>query len=340
MTKQQFIKLKNIRGLPKSLQDQRWQQHLRSIEQSAASPQRMRQAKLVPPTIKLGECEMNYLLALTAPFDSPPACIPTFPSLPSQKVVSRVRGVLALGTAGVGFIMVRPTTVNNIQHLVYTDATFTGSNSETSVLTTGVLGANAVNIPYSSGDLGEHNVNVQARLVGCGARIRYVDTELNRGGTITSMEHPNHHDLDAFSLPNLQDYDKGTTQQVDRKWHSVTWQPISSTELQYTITTHPIRTGSGGNDAYNLIIFVTGVPGVKYEFEVVQHLEYTGPPARGKTPGEASGLFQNIVNAASTPSSAQISAFFNRAQPLVRLALEFYKMSRATQTQTQARIEL
>jgi len=231
---------------------------------------------------------------------------------------------MALGSTGNGFIMVRPTLTSDSANAVVTNANFVGSVTDTDYSANPGVDAVFNNSSYVNSDLGEHVQNVQGRVVGCGARIRYVDTELNRGGTITALEHPNHHDWDDFVLNGIQAFDKATTQQVDRAWHPVTWQPISSTELQYAIVPHPIRSGSNANHGYNMIIYVTGVPEAKFEYEVVQQVEFTGPPARGKTPGQVSQNYDSIVYAASEPSSEQINRFYTAGRAVGEAAIMLY----------------
>lgn len=209
--------------------------------------------------------------------------------------------------------------MNNSAAVFHSDATYAG-------LLVGSDNPSFTNAPFSSADLGEDTGQIQARTVAYGIRVRYVGTELQRGGTITTLEHPNHGSTFGLSLSDLQLFDNAETQQVDREWHSVTWQPISATELQYTITSQPIRSGSSNNGAHVIAILLTGVPGVIYEWEVAQHIEYTGTAARGKQPSATSAYFDTIVNAVSNLSSAQISKIVNQSGNVMRAANQIYQL--------------
>lgn len=252
-----------------------------------------------------------------------------FPALPSQKVTSRNRGSVTIGTAGVGYILFRPTMINTGPAALISTAAFTGT--VTDVVATGVVSV-FPNLPFT----GLSDATVQARFVAGGVRVRYTGTELERGGTIISLEHPSHLALENLSEAEISSYTKAVHQQVDREWHSVTWQPIRPSELDAGTTLHP-----GDSDPrYPLVIFVRGTAGSTYDFEMVQHVEYYGINAPSKTPSYVSPQFEQVVGAASEPSSSKISDWMRSGQSLAQIAARVYNTYRAAANRRQAHIEL
>jgi len=121
---------------------------------------------------------------------------------------------------------------------------------------------------------------VKARIVSFGIRLRYTGTELNRSGSIVTVEEPNHISLNGRSVADLLLLDRTTQQQVDREWHTALYQPTAlatekSGEVQFT-NGYP-----AGNEF--LAVTITGVPGETFDWEYVINNEYIGSPARAKT---------------------------------------------------------
>jgi hypothetical protein len=196
-----------------------------------------------------------------------------------MKTFSFVRTQSTLGTQGFGWVLGRPNGSNDNQVIVYTNGTWAGTS--TSAMSTTATSAIAVanhNGPFSSADLGPDVA--QWRLVACGVRVRYSGTTLNQSGRISTLEHPNHLTFSGFNMNEVMEFDNAVPLDFDRKWHTCTYQPMAPDEMTYTQnSTAPVSTGN-----YFFALVFNGVAGEAYSIEYVQHCEYIGQLARGKTP--------------------------------------------------------
>jgi hypothetical protein len=131
----------------------------------------------------LSPCADHYLRALVDPFslEGGSACIPDEFDFPSAKRLVITRGTMAVGTLGVGWLIVSPNTfANDVNSWVCTSANYAGSsvgNSHTANVVSG-----AQNLPFSGADFVP--TGFSGRWVGFGVRMRYLGTELNRSGRI------------------------------------------------------------------------------------------------------------------------------------------------------------
>jgi hypothetical protein len=215
---------------------------------------------------RLSSCAALYGRSLVNPFREGPfgACVPDDNVLPSKKLKCFSRGTTVVGTAGYGQLFVVPLNLANDVTLGYgSQASWAGAALASSGTGVTTLFRNG---PYPVADLG--NDGVQMRVVSCGIRLRYTGTELNKGGTIYTLEHPNHGSLAGMNEIAIAAYPTARTYPVTRSWISVTYAPVRAIELEY-------RTGAATASAF-LAMLIVSEPGNTFEFEVYQNFEATG----------------------------------------------------------------
>ena len=223
----------------------------------------------------LSACADQYLRALTNPFDTTisGACVPDLMDLPSKKIRVMGRTSFTIGTAGVGFITLSPRAgaSNNVSCANTSLATFVG----TTVTDSGVTVATNLmaQSPYLNTDFGIGVGKLQYRLVGFGVRVRYISTELNRGGRLILFRAPaSNFDATGATGADLLGFRTSITRAVSRSWVGLAYQPGSLSDDYdfHTIVSDP-------NTTSPLVIFCDGATaGNTFEVEYIGHYEYNG----------------------------------------------------------------
>lgn len=268
----------------------------------------------IPP---IAMCAAKYALAIADPLNPQAvgACVPRHPSRPSQKVMSWLDGVVTVGSNGYGYIMVAPTTQNNLQCVYYTHSiSFAGTGTQISVdtPTPHVLAVPMANIPYSHDALidtsGFNDPRVAGRVVSCAISLEYIGTENNRGGNVMCFVDPDHEpvsNLDFTTIISRRETEISSPDANRTKcWISAFG--LKDEELSYPSpiidgsdahglekaivgTVYPysggaslkLHTGTWGGDDQRgapimCAVIAGAVAGTTYRFKVVQHLEYVG----------------------------------------------------------------
>lgn len=296
----------------------------------------------------LSECAARYACAVGSPFSANAigACVPSFPARPSYKVHSRITGTFSIGTAGIGYIGVAPCVANDKKCIYYTSSAFSGSSL--AVGATGMTSITNGSNPYASSAFvpsSQSTDAMTARIVSIGLRIRYTGTELNRGGLIYGLVHPNHGNLHQTTTDAMSVFRECIRRPVSRSWTQVVASAIDTDEADYPdpsdmmaigtassiiqaglISTFPFSSGNcvtssnldlGG---IPMAFMVNSSPGNQFEYEIISHLEYIGTQVQNAvTPSHADavGLSKIIevkgmadVNAANNTSSIPYEVSF------------------------------
>jgi len=163
--------------------------------------------------------------------------------------------------------------------VVYTNGSYASTQIGYANPTTGVNPAGASST-FSLTDVGGTTNNVSYRLVGAGIRVRYMGTELNRGGRIlpyrTRMNDPF---ISTVAGAVLLSDPQFITSPTSRTWHGVTYFPAKSTDMSYSNYNVPTTTRGGANalptDNYYIMgCIIDGAPATQpFEFEAVAHFE-------------------------------------------------------------------
>lgn len=256
--------------------------------------------------MKLSECATNYARTLANPFDGPLSCIPTFPALQSLKARTYARGVFATSsTTGVGYVVVSPLRccVNDQSAIFFTLSTFTGTNI-TASLGVGINPADT-NASYPGADLNLTESGFGARVVGLGLRVRYIGTELNRGGQLYALQDPTHSSLDGRSIAELANELQTRVFPVNRVWTTVLYKPVSSGDMNFNQGLPGIT-----QDYYLAILaFISSTTSLSFEWEVYGVFEYQGVNIRGQTASHT-----DPTGFAAVHSSSAVSSVLNATQ--------------------------
>ena len=233
-----------------------------------------RDAATRPERFFLSACSRHYLRALADPFmlEGGLACIPDIIDYPSAKYAIKARGTFSAGTEGFGFIVVAPlASASDAVAIVSSLPSFTGTTVSCGPTTlVGISNAFAA-FPYDSANI----PHLWQRTVGCGLRVRYLGTELNRSGRLLGIRVPSGsfiQGLDASSaLANMS----VQSVEVGRKWRQVFFVPSSQSDYQYSIASIGINqtTIVGANGTIAFIVDGTTASNA-FEWEVVYHKEY------------------------------------------------------------------
>lgn len=276
-----------------------------------------RKPKLNAPRIRMPVCTQKYMQAMVNPFGAVQgACVPTYPSRPSQKHRAYISIDGAIGTAGVGFVLAGPCYDNTTNSIWYSSAAFPGTIMAQAG--TGVTATPVTNNPYTPAQLAVGDAH--CRTVGWGMRIVYTGTELNRSGMTTCCVHPDHLSLSGYGSSDLLAFgDQVTrTDPVHREWCMVVTTPTQPSDFEYS--TAPYSQGSSITPF--AAIMISGVPGSTFRIQVYHHFEAIGKLATSPTnndidPNGTQLVVSSVQKALSNPNVKPKSWFTK--------ALEFYK---------------
>lgn len=243
-------------------------------------------------------------------------------------------------TSGFGFILVAGHLANDANAAVlFTDSTYPG-NSTSGLGPPGVNVAN-FNSPFAIADFGA-NIGLEWRVVSLGVRARYAGTELERGGSVVTLEEPDHQALgNGRGYTDLQAYDKAYAQAVDREWVSTTHQPVTTADFNFTRNSLV----NAGNHYLCIAVqapFTGGVPSTQpWEFEVYLNIECIGPLARMKIPAQVDRTgAETVIAAVAHYASSTLGRMSRTMDPATVLANVYraYRMTtNATPTQRMLR---
>lgn len=246
----------------------------------------------------ISNCTSDYARALVNPFSGPLACVPNYPALLTLKQRSYVKGTFATGTTGNGWIVADPSysAVNDQTSAFSTLSTFGGT-------TVNLVGGGGVqqtesNSQYALGTIGPGLSLV--RNVAFGIRIRYIGTELDRGGQIVALCDPNHNSLQGRAFTDFDAEEVSRRFPVDRQWVTVLYSPYFVTDTDF-FSNFPVYTPAATDPSFFMGIMVQAASAgvsLSYEYEVYGLYEFQGRNIRGMTPSHVDNVGFGAVNAA------------------------------------------
>lgn len=202
---------------------------------------------------------------------------------------------------------------------------------------------NSGQMQTSNGGLNEEGI-VYGRIVSGGMRAQYTGTTLNESGVYSCFTSPHHSSVAGLSYTStVSSQAEAVIRAVDRKPCMVRWYPITDIEQQITppevslytsSMTYPFSengwltsgtptnpttsfvyylTGNNGTIATQIgcpisVLYITGVAGMTVHMELIQHVEYAGPPASTMlTPvtADIEGTQQVVKAASAMPAKLQ-----------------------------------
>lgn len=238
-------------------------------------------------TVVLSKCATDYGRALSNPFTGPLACVPIAPSVYSLKVRTWVKGEFRTSSTGasptgVGFICVDPYcgVTYDIPCVIHSDAAYQGTT-----VAYGAAGTSShySNSAYAAGNFGDGATTAQYRIVASGLRIRYIGTELNRGGTIIAFRDPTGSSTIGQDITTLLAEVESKKFPVNRVWTTLCWRPSQIND--YGFNKDPSTTDT--NLLFGPICMIVESPdpsiGAAFEYEFSSVYEINGKNVRGQT---------------------------------------------------------
>jgi len=240
-----------------------------------------RQVMVRPPSIvmpqtkfRLADCSQNYLKALTNPFQElSDVCTPDQHELPSWKFPTLLRGIMTVGSQGLGYALAGAITQSHDSpSVIFTNGSFVTSSITTDTSTAGVVASNDDQFPYTTAQV-TGNALTNCRVVASAIRMRYISSEIKRGGqfltyrTVTTAPwHNGATSGEIFSNQTTVPYPN------NRQWVGVCHQPAVPQDYDYDAGSHQIVPATGQNA--NLAIIVTGAEvGTQFEWEFIKYHE-------------------------------------------------------------------
>lgn len=258
-------------------------------------------------SMALHPCTVKYAAAIADPFSDLAigACVP-IGTANTLKCCSRSVGIMAVGTEGVGAVVVYPTAYNDVGGCYLTTEAYDVGSLATNELNSAKWAwLNGGRLPFSSSDY----INVNARVVSCGIRLRYVGQLAERAGTIDLLTHPSHNQIASDNTgtftqqSDLTSYPENYHAAVTNQTYTLTSYAVDDEERTFpkvaitgTFTKglagsqslanlywYPFNSGDTtevGGFLYappaSMIAYVRGNPGAKYDVEFITHVEYVG----------------------------------------------------------------
>jgi hypothetical protein len=254
------------------------------------------------PIVRMSECASNYAKCLANPFTGPIGCLPVSPSVLSYKFRVWSKGTLQTGTTGTGFIYAdhRTGAANNIGIAIHSINTYTG----TTIAFTGVGTAFVTsNSPFTDAAYGANPASNAFRVVSAGIRVRYIGTELNRGGQIIALADPTGAPMSGLTAAQMLAEPTARKFPVIRSWTTVLWRPTSVQDRNWD--TDPGAYDSiGAFGTIGIMVISPGAVEADYEFEVAAVYEVNGRNVRGQTVTPVDTVGQEAVYSASLTSSS------------------------------------
>lgn len=265
------------------------------------------------------DCVKKYTLALADPRDprATGACIPTFPSPPSQKVKFEAETTFTIGTQGDGFFYWAPSGANDASQVWKSSSTYASTGVVATA--TGTVQSAFAGLPYTTTQVtgtGSVNPDVKYRLVAICAEEMYIGTELNKSGVRYHLHEPNHNIPQTLAISNLSAYPTADTYAVSRQPRMVNGFSVTPEETEYGTYSENGTSAANGDYKYpwaggmidsnsvpvgSIVIAVSGgVAGMTHHVRLTMLIEYIGAPARMLvTPSHADSAGFEIAAAAS-----------------------------------------
>jgi hypothetical protein len=124
--------------------------------------------------------------------------------------------------------------------------------------------------------------NVQARIVGCGIRLRYIGKQIDMSGRTFALEEPNHLNTINYTVANCQALDRCKSKNLSREWTVACWQPVRPGEQSYQMNANA-ATDPVHYQPLCVLIQAQAGQSLPFEWEWFCHYEAIGYGARGKS---------------------------------------------------------
>lgn len=198
---------------------------------------------------------------------------------PSQKVKIIARGTGAVGTAGLGFVVVNPgsSQASNGNGISVTGSTFAGTTFASSG--TGITQYNA-DAPYTAAQINGDENTISVRLINAAVRITSTANAMVADGVHFAYCEPNHHSVVGQTGVQLMTYGAEIGPNA-RNSASAKYIACGGTSGD---AEDELAFGSYSftNNEYSLVAGILGTAGQGFLWEYVAHVEYTGQPVQSR----------------------------------------------------------
>lgn len=267
-----------------------------SIKKQSKNPRSARGLTMSYAT--MSECSKLYATALINPWACPsPPCVPDAITLPSFKFGTYTKGIMTIGTAGLGYVVMDPyIPYTSGSNLAYTQSSYPVDYY--SLIAGGVQGANN-DSPFEPAQFLGADPNPpanSARLVGAGIKVRYVSSEMQRSGRIICVRQNNNDEFIQGATATSQYFllnREAISNPVTRDWHYVVWKPALPSDLAF------MTAADLTNPSVCIMCLVDGAtPGTAFEFEAVCWFEVTGTQTPALTRSHSDPIGMSVINSA------------------------------------------
>jgi len=224
-----------------------------------------------------------YMHGIANPSDAP-ACGMPIGGIPSEKNKCWSRGRMSTGTNKLGFILFSPSSIaaNNIPCAWVTEDSFAGTVISAPGTPTAGVTPKTSNSPYGIAQFGSDLL--KARFV-CGEiRVRYIGTELNRGGDATVYCESNHNTLVGYDETKLLSYAAcGRSFIGMNDWISCKYNGVVDPSEENFVNTPNANANTKNANPCMAIWINTAVASQPFDYEVWGHFEIIGSIAANMT---------------------------------------------------------
>jgi hypothetical protein len=230
----------------------------------------------------ISQASSDYARCIANPFNGPISGVPTMPTTLSFKQRAWVRGTFETSASnGFGSISCSPvnTGFNDLSAIIVTTSAYAGLV----IPADGAAGSLSLtsNSQYDSTQVGEGGANLQYRPVACGLKIRYIGTELNRGGQKLGFMDPTHNGTSGRTFSDIDGELTSVRFPVSREWTTVLYRVVNTSENQYRTNFN-----AGSYPDHYMTFVIQAPPGIPlaFEFECSVVMEFQGRNVRGMSP--------------------------------------------------------
>lgn len=271
---------------------------------STTTPARIGQA-VGDVGIHLSPTTEAYMHAIANPSDAPAAGM-AVGGIPSEKMKVWSRGSFATGTTGFGYILVRPATGAATGAGVTAVMGVTSLSSYTGSTMSNVVGANTQAVISNSTYVPSQfsATGVKYRLVAAEVRVRYVGTELNRGGNAVVYCDPNHNSVAAYGQAQLLTNPSAGRSDIEMaEWISCKYNGVvDPTEENYSFGF--TEADNKANNWCMAIAIQSAAVAQPFDYEVYAHFEIIGANSTNLSSTISDPVGHGAVNTAA--QTAQI----------------------------------
>jgi hypothetical protein len=256
----------------------------------------------------MSECAARYAESIADPFEDKQACIPDFPALLTGRIHTFAKGTFATSTnglaGGAGYIAISPDRgVANDANAGVINAPASSNSSLEFTANPALNTFIQTNSNYNTASFVAGN-NQQYRIVSAGLRIRYIGSELVRGGQVVGMHHPAHYSLQTYNIGTLDAYVESSRLPVTRDWISVVYHPVDTDDLDWKTSPFPVNTPAVTDSCYYMGFMIqapdtTGANPLSFEYEMHFNYELSGPLVLNKEVSHVDPVGHGAVNAAA-----------------------------------------